>query len=234
MEVLLDPFLRGRLSRSFLSKIEDHQVFGLGISFSKSDAEIKEVRLIVRDKYKMPQIRGLLKKKQDKLVFDFFEQYPREGENPDDGIHGNLAALKISYSGIEDLALYRRIGNKPICYACSNWSAYLYENEIKKNIPCFNNRKNLDLFKLERKVSGFGDQSLVTYPIYSAIKRNGSLKEGFDHIFGGQILKNEYFSVELRIKHFQALGLTPVAVGESGPEIKIYFVDFNGSFRRSL
>lgn len=226
----LKLFLEHPKSKILTSEITSDQVFGCGISWNKKTQHITCVRLIVRDKFTFDSFKKFAKTVEDRSAFTFFNTYPRGNENPDQGLHGNIFSLKIDSRLGSKIAFYRRLCGLPISYESGEWFRYEYENFSEYYFPTlqFPKEQTEKLFLSEMKSplkSGFVGSCL--YPKYSVMKSEGGIEACCEDFFAKKDILINYSNIKIDFLSFiKEYEMTPVSMGETPDEIKIYFVDF--------
>lgn len=230
---ILHAFLQGQRVKNFAAVVEPRHVFGVGVSWNKKTQKIDSVRLIIRDVSEGSTFKKFAKTPEEKSVEAFFASLPFNHEDPCQGLHGHVYALKISARGDFKQAFYRRLGNVPVAYEDGAWSKYLYEDlheyafrDVK--IP----EDTGKFFRLEVKCDFEGrPQGYNLYPKYRALADagNGSMSVGLAQFFGSNVHKL-FEGYDKIIEGVDSLtiddSMLPVSVGETESSIKVYFVDF--------
>lgn len=231
MQSEITPFLQIHKVKTLKRSLEPHHVFGLGVSWSKKEQRVTSVRLIVRDTFDFSSFKKFANTQDEKAVVNFFDELPTIEENPADGLHGKVFALKIASNLDTQQAYYRRLASMPVSFEGREWYKYEYEPLSEYHFPRFNLPDDCgDFFKAEIKQSFSGEvKGLCLYPKYSKLKEGGSMSVSLSDFFDTNLQKilekyPEIWKSIFRIgsAHF----MVPVSLGESDDAIKCYFVDF--------
>lgn len=227
----LEPFLAEEKVNSLKKVIKTKHTFGMGVSWDKLTQKITGVSLIVRDLNSLSCFKKFAESLEEKETVEFFDRLPMNVENPDDGLHGNIFALKIDNKLALKQAFYRRLGSTPVSLDGGEWYYYQYERFSPYSFPNLKFPEETgDLFKVENKISFSGKvKGSCLYPIYSNIRTLGKLNIGFEKFFGSY-LNSIFDKYSIALDDIQDISkyssMTVVSVGETKDTIKAYFVDF--------
>lgn len=226
----LAPFLAEEKVKTFKRALKEGQTFGLGVSWDKASQKIVGVSLIARDLRSLSSFKRFAASVEEKETVEFFDRLPMNVENPDDGLHGNIFALKIDARLGLKQAFYRRLGSTPVSLDGGEWYHYNYERFSPFVFSSLKFPKETsELFKIENKISFSGQtKGICIYPIYSKIKTLGKMSNGLEDYFdafSNEILE-DYPSILNDVKDIDSSIMSWVSFGEGKDIIKAYFVDF--------